>query len=265
MITGTTRLFTIVADPVGHVQAPQMLNEYFAAHGIDGVLVAIHVSLQDLPAVIDGFRVTRNLGGFVVTMPHKTALASLCDEIRPAARAIGAINIVRRTADGRLIGDMLDGAGFVTGLRAQGHEPRGKRLLLVGAGGAACAMAYALAQAGATRVTIANRTRAKAEDVVRRVLHDFPQADVAVGDADPRGYDMVVNATSLGMKPGDALPLDVTRLQPQTLAVEIITQPEVTPWLAAARERGCRVHIGKHMLRAQIELMARFMCGEGDR
>lgn len=261
MITGTTRLFTIVADPVGHVQAPQMLNDYFAAHDIDGVLVAIHVTLQDLPAVIDGFRVMKNLDGFVVTMPHKTALASLCDEIRPAARAIGAVNIVRRTADGRLIGDMLDGAGFVSGLRGQGHEPRGKRLLLVGAGGAACAMAHALAGAGAAHITLANRTRARAEGVVQRVKHDFPQADIVVGDADPQGYDMVINATSLGMKPGDALPLDVTRLQPQTLAVEVITKPEMTPWLAAARERGCRVHLGRHMLQAQIELMARFMCG----
>jgi shikimate dehydrogenase len=201
----------------------------------------------------------KNLGGFVVTVPHKIAMAGLCDELGPAARAIGSVNTVRRTADGRLVGDMFDGAGFVGGLQAQGHDPDGRQVLLLGAGGAASAIAYALSGAGARRVVVANRTRAKAETVVAHVRRALPRADIVVGEADPRGYDRVVNATSLGMRLEDPLPVDVTRLEPHTLVAEIIMKPEVTPLLEAARQRGCAIHYGRHMLDCQVDLMTRFM------
>ncbi|TAN30800.1 MAG: shikimate dehydrogenase [Castellaniella sp.] len=259
MITGNTRLFAILADPVAQVRTPQVLNEHFAAHGLDAILVPMHVASTDLEEVLSGLRRMKNLSGFVVTVPHKIAMASLCDELGPAARAIGSVNTVRRTVDGRLMGEMFDGAGFVGGLLAQGHDPDGKRVLLLGAGGAASAIAFALSGAGARRVTVANRTRAKAETVVEHVRRALPQADIAVGDADPRGYDMVVNATSLGMRPEDPLPMDVSGLEPRTLVAEIIMKPEVTPLLEAARQRGCTVHYGRHMLDCQVVLMVRFM------
>lgn len=262
IITGTTRLFAILADPVGHVQAPQMLNTWFKEHQVDGVFVPIHVGLEDLPAIVKGLRTMRNLDGLVITMPHKTAMAGLCDEIGAAARAIGSVNTVHRTADGRLIGDMFDGHGFVAGLQGQGIQPQGQRILLLGAGGAATAIAHALLGAGAARITVANRTRAKAEALQACILKALPQADIRIGDPDPREHDMVVNATSLGMKPGDALPLDTRLLEPAMTAIEIITKPEMTPWLEQAQARGCRIHIGRHMLQAQIEQMAHFMMGQ---
>lgn len=259
MITGNTRLCVILADPVAQVRTPQVLNDHFEAHGVDAVLVPVHVSADGLPEVLAGLRRMRNLAGFVVTVPHKTVMASLCDDLGPAGRAIGSVNAVHRTADGRFVGDMFDGVGFVAGLRSQGHDPAGRSVLLLGAGGAASAIAFALAEAGARRVTVANRTRAKAQAIVERVLRVFPRSDVAVGDADPRGHDMVVNGTSLGMRPEDPLPVDADLLQPGMLVAEIIMKPELTPLLEQARQRQCSIHYGRHMLDRQVELIAQFM------
>jgi shikimate dehydrogenase len=153
---------------------------------------------------------------------------------------------------------MFDGAGFVAGLRSQGHDPAGRRTLLVGAGGAAGAIAFALAEAGVASLTIANRTRSKAEEIVARVTRFFPDRPIRVGTADPTGHDIVINATSLGLKPGDPLPIDPALLTPSMIVAEIIMKPETTALLAAAKAKGCAVHYGRHMLDQQIALIARF-------
>jgi shikimate dehydrogenase len=258
-ITGRTRLFGIVADPVGHVRTPMVFNARFAARRQDAVLVPFHVAPEGLAAVFDGFRAMRNFGGFIATVPHKAAAVALCDEVSETGRAVGAVNTIRRDPDGRLVGEMLDGLGFVAGLRQEGIEPRGMTTYLAGAGGAANAIAFALAEAGVARLVVANRTRGKAEELVARVREHFPDLDVSVGTADPSGQQLVVNSTSLGLREGDALPLDVGRLSPETVVAEIIMIPEQTRLLREAAARGCRIHLGKHMLDTQIELMARFM------
>lgn len=258
-ISGKTRVYGILADPIHHVQAPQRLNEYFASIGFDGVMIPMHVRPDNLPAVVAGLRGMENLGGVVVTVPHKTAILALCDEASDVTRQIGAANVVRREPDGRLVATMLDGEGFVGGLRAQGRQVEGKTAYLAGAGGAANAIAFALAGAGAARLTIANRTRSKAQELRQRILALHPSADVRVGSDDPGGHDLVINATSLGMRQGDALPLDVARLAPQQLVCEVIMQPRETALLLAARERGCAVHYGAPMLAAQVALMVDFL------
>src|SRR3546814_140524 len=130
---------------------------------------------------------------------------------------------------------------------------------MAGAGGAANAIAFGLVQYGVSRLTIANRTVAKAEDLKARILDIHPQARINIGTPDPSGHDIVVNATSLGLKEGDALPMDVSRLAASQLVCEVIMQPEETALLLAARERGCAVHYGAPMLASQIELMAEFL------
>lgn len=257
-ITGFTRLFGIIADPISQVRTPEVLNAYFAAHGIDAVMVPMHVSADGLPAAMQAFRQMKNLGGIIVTVPHKTEVAALCDELGPAGRAIGSINTIRRLPDGRLEGDMFDGAGFVSGLVAQGNDPRGRRVLLLGAGGAAGAIAFALAQGGVAHLAVANRTASKAQDVLDRVQPSFPDVDFALGSADAAGYDIIVNATSLGMKEGDPLPLDTSTLQPGQLVAEIIMKPEMTALLYTAQSAGCRIHLGKHMLDEQVRQMVSY-------
>jgi len=258
-ITGHTQIFGILADPIHHVKTPQGINRLLEARRFDGVMVPIHVGAGGLGAMVDGLRRMNNLGGFVVTVPHKTAMPALCDELSPAAQRIGAVNVVRRTAAGRLVGGMLDGEGFVAGLRSEGIEPAGLATYLAGAGGAASAIAYALAQAGVSRLTVANRTPAKAEDLIARLKEDFPGLALELGTEDPSQHDLVVNGTSLGLREGDVLPLNTSRLSADQIVAEIIMQPAETPLLRAARAKGCRVHFGAPMLASQIALMAAFL------
>lgn len=258
-ITGRTRIYGILADPIHHVKTPQVMNALFADRGVDGVLVPFHVRADGLSTLLDGLRRMENFGGFIATVPHKPAMLGLCDETVGDAALIGAVNAVRREPDGRMVGAMLDGDGFVAGLREAGIDPAGMRALLVGAGGAASAMAFALAAAGVASLTIANRSEDKARDLAARVAGAYPAVRVATGPADPRGHDLVANGTSLGMREGDAPPVDLSGLTAGQVAAEAIMEPAETRFLAAAREAGCRVQPGLPMLRCQIEMMARHM------
>jgi shikimate dehydrogenase len=258
-ITGHTRVFGILADPIAQVKTPQMLNALMAERGFDGVLVPFWVAPDGLADLVAGMKACRSLGGLIVTVPHKTAVLALCDEISDVARHIGAANVIRREADGRLVATMYDGAGFLGGLRESGIEPGGRAVYLAGAGGAANAIAFSLAEAGVSRLTIANRTRAKAEDLRERLARVYPDVPVAIGSPDASGHDIVVNATSLGLKLADPLPLDAASLSPGMIVAEIIMDPEITPLLATAREKGCRIHPGWPMLERQRELMAEFL------
>lgn len=264
LITGNTRLFAILADPIAQVRTPEVLNAYFAEHHVDGVLVPMHVPADKLAITLDAIRGMKNMGGCIITVPHKNAVAELCDVLGPTAKATGAVNTVRRLPDGRLYGDMFDGAGFVSGLISQGHDPKGKRVLLVGAGGASGAIAFALVQAGVGELVITNRTLSKAEEIATRIKSIVADAPVRAGDSNAQGYDIVVNATSLGMRPDDALPLDVNTIASSTLVAEIIMKPALTPLLDAAQQKGCTVHFGRHMLDEQVRLMAEFMLDTAD-
>ncbi len=258
-ITGRTALYAILADPVAQARAPGLVNAALAARGLDAVLVPLRVPSEGIGRVVAALRLVDNFRGAVVSMPHKSRVLSLVDEATPRAREVGACNVIRREADGRLIGAMYDGEGFVAGLRRAGHEVGGKRVFLAGAGGAASAIAFAMGEFGAEAVTIHNRTADKAEALAARVRRVWPRLAVAVGGRDASGHDLVINATSLGMRDGDALPLEARTLDRGAVAAEIVIADEPTPFLAAARERGCAVHFGKPMLEAQIDLMLEFM------
>ena len=261
-ITGSTRVMAILADPIHHVMTPQGINRLMAERGVDAAMIPIHVPADGLEALVRGLRHVPNLDGFVVTVPHKTAMTALCDVLTPAASRVGAVNVVRRLPDGRLRGGILDGEGFVAGLRKHGIEPEGKSVYLAGAGGAASAIAYALAEAQVGRLTIANRSVDKALELVGKLRNDFAKLEAVVGTTDPSGHALVVNATSLGLRVTDPFPLDVASLTADQLVVEIIMKPADTPLLLAAARMGCRIQYGAPMLSSQIELMAAFMRGE---
>jgi shikimate dehydrogenase len=258
-ITGNTKIYFIVADPIHQVKTPQLINQLLAARALDGVMIPTHVSPARLADFVSGLKGVQNLGGVVVTVPHKTAMVQLCDALTPAAQAVGAVNVVRREADGRLVGDILDGKGFVTGLATKGIAVKGLSAYLAGAGGAASAIAFGLLEAGVSRLTIYNRTTSKVQEMIARLQELFPDATLAAGSDNPAGHDLVVNATSLGMVPNDPLPFNVAHLTPDQLVAEIIMKPELTPLLEAAQKNACRIHYGLPMLQSQIELMAKFM------
>ncbi|MBL3609339.1 shikimate dehydrogenase [Rhodovulum sulfidophilum] len=256
MITGKTRVWSILADPIGHVKTPQEINALCAAQGIDGVMVPMQVHPENLATAVAGLKAIESFGGFVVTVPHKTKIVALCDRLIGDAARIGAVNVVRREADGTLTGAILDGLGFVEGLRSEGIEPRGMDACLLGAGGAGAAIAFALAEAGVRRLTIVNRSQDKAEDLAARVAQAYPEVPVAAGAPETASRDLIVNATSLGLKPDDPLPLDDTAFHTGQVVADAIMDPVETRLLAAARAAGARVHPGLPMLRQQIRLMA---------
>jgi shikimate dehydrogenase len=258
-ITGATRIYCIVGDPVAPLRSPVFFNTMFRRHGIDAVFVALQIRLEDAEAGFAGLRAMRNIAGMVVTMPLKQRLLPLLDEALPGARQCGAVNTIRREADGRLVGDMFDGKGGVLGLRWNGHEPRGRRVLLVGTGGAGSACAFALAEAGVAMLTLSDLDARRAEDVAARVRAAVPGCEVRVGAPDPRGQDIVVNATPLGMKPGDPLPIDAALLAPGTVVFDIITNPDPSPLMLAARARGCPAIGGRNLYEGQAVYAARFL------
>lgn len=258
-IDGHTRLVVILAHPIAHVRTPSEMNRHFAAIGRNAVLVPVQVMPEDLGTVVAALRRVPNLGGIVVTIPHKETIAALCDRLTDAARLVGAVNVIRREADGTLTGGQFDGDGFVRGLRAAGHEVRGKHVWMVGAGGAAAGIGHAMLRNGVARLTIHNRTAARADALVARLLGAMPGAPVSCGGPDPAGHDIVVNATSLGLHATDALPLDAEMLAPGMLVAEVVMQPDRTALLAAAARRGCATHPGLPMLLEQIPILAEFV------
>ena len=258
-ITGKTKIMFVLADPIDHVRASTVMNAYFASIGDDLAVSPIHVLSRDLGDVVASIRLMRNVFGFGVTIPHKTCVIEHLDEITPTARLIGAVNFVKRTAEGRLVGDNLDARGFITGLAQHDVAVRDRKVLQVGAGGAGRATAFGLAEAGAREITIMNRNEEKARALAAAVATHYPATKVSAGHADARAFDLIVNATSLGMKPDDPLPLDIEGVGSGATVSDIIVNPAVTRLLARAAAQGARAIGGKPMLDAQMALVARFV------
>lgn len=257
-ISGNTRPFFIVADPVYHLRTPEIFNQRLAQSGFDGVLVPAHVRSGGLSAFIEGARQIQNLGGLIVTVPHKIAVVPFCDELTATAKTVGSVNTIR-VESGRLIGENFDGIGLVKGLQAEGYKAKDRSVLLLGSGGAARAIAFALADAGVARLVISNRNFEKARELALAVASVHGIDVYADASPDLEDTDLIVNATSLGLRPDDPLPIDPRLISDRHMVAEAVMSPEVTKLLQAARERGAEVHLGKHMLDAQMVEMVRFL------
>ncbi|NWE76513.1 shikimate dehydrogenase family protein [Pseudomonas yamanorum] len=258
-VTGRTRVLGILAHPTDHVKAPPKINRIARERGSDAIMVPMNVAPENFEGFVNSLRTVLSFDGAIVTVPFKQAILPLCDELSEQAAAVGAANVIRRLADGRLVGDQLDGVGFLRGLEHAGIQVAGRSVYLVGAGGAANAVAFALAQAGIGRLTLANRSQHKSDELRERLLRHYPTLEVSLGTQDPGGHQLIINGTSLGMQATDPLPLDVTRLTPQMTVAEVVQEPERTALLVAAENIGCRVHLGRHMLEHQVQLMADFL------
>jgi shikimate dehydrogenase len=258
VLRGTTTIIAHLGDPIAPVKSPMIYNPYFESAGIDAAVVPMGVAAADYAAVLRAlFRLT-NIRGALVTMPHKVTTVALLDASSVAVRIAQSCNAVLRRPDGTLFGDLFDGTGFVRGVERHGFGVAGKRALVVGTGGVGSAIAAALAAAGATALALYDQNRAGAEALADRLRQHYPQLAVHTETNDPAGYDLVINATPLGMNPGDALPFDVARLSPATFVGEVVMKQEITPLLRAARERGCRTQVGTDMLFEQIPLYLEF-------
>jgi shikimate dehydrogenase len=258
MITGKTRLIAHLGYPTETFKAPMIYNPWFASRGIDAVVVPMGVKAGDYPGMLASLSRLTNLRGALVTMPHKVTTLSLADEVTPTARIAGACNALLLREDGSWLGDQFDGAGFVRGLQRKGRPVAGARVLINGCGGVGCAIAASLATAGAERIDLHDRDASSAEGLRERLQRHYPTLGSRTGSNDPRGHDIVVNATPLGMKEGDPLPFDVDRIDPGTLVGEVVMKAEYTPLLRAARARGCEVQVGSDMLFEMIPAYLEF-------
>jgi shikimate dehydrogenase len=258
-ITGQTRIMFILADPVAHIRGSAILTERLNAAGKNVAVSPLHVRPDDLGAGVNAMRLFHNVAGFGVTIPHKINVRKFLDAETDRASLVGSVNFVRRDPDGRLTGDNLDGIGFVDGLAGNNISVKGKRVLQIGAGGAGRSIAFSLAEAGAAALGICNRTRQRAADLARAVQAAYPSCETFVAESDPAGFDVVVNTTSVGMRPDDPVPVDPARLSPEISVVDIIMSPAMTPLLTEAQKRGCKIGLGRAMLEQQVQLLQDFL------
>ena len=258
MISGKTALIAHLGYPTESFKAPMIYNPWFEQQGIDAVVVPMGVKPGDYPAALATLARFTNLKGALVTMPHKVTTLSLADEVTTTARIAGACNALLKRADGTWLGDQFDGAGFVRGLLRKGRVLRGARVILTGTGGVGSAIAASLAAEGVAHISLYDTHAASAQSLAERLTTYYPHLSVQIGSNDPAGYDVVVNATPLGMKEGDPLPFDVARIAPSAIVGEVVMKAEHTPLLQAALAKGCGVQVGTDMLFEMIPAYLEF-------
>jgi len=258
MISGKTKLIAHLGYPTETFKSSLIYNPYFESIGVDAVVVPMGVKsehyVQFLPLL---FRLTNVLGA-VVTMPHKVATLPLVQEVSTAAKIAGACNAIRLQPDGRLLGDMFDGEGFLRGMLRKGRVVSGQRALVVGCGGVGSAIAASLAAAGVAAIGLYDVRSTTTQALAGRLRTHYPKLEIEVGVNDPKGYEIVVNATPLGMKEGDPLPIDVERISPSCFVGEVVMKEEITFFLRAAQARGCDIQVGIDMLFEQIPAYLEF-------
>jgi shikimate dehydrogenase len=261
-LNGETRVIPIIGDPIAQVKSPAGVTAALIARGVNAVVVPIQVTAADVDAFLLGASLARNLDGIIVTVPHKFAAYRHCATATERAHFLGAANILRRNADGSWHGDMCDGAGFLRGIRAAGCRPEGKPALVVGAGGAGSAIALALLEAGVSRLAIHDADAGRRDALLAR-LQPAHGGKVGAGSADPSGYGLIVNATPAGMRAEDPTPVQVDKLTADMFVGDVITAPEVTPLIEAARRLGCATQVGAGMFIGDLALMVEFFLEAG--
>lgn len=257
MISGKTSLLPLLGYPTKAFKAPLIYNPWFEKNGIDAVVVPMGIQAEDFPSVLRSLFKFTNIPGALVTMPHKVSTVGLLDEVSTAVKIAGACNAILKRPDGSLSGDIFDGTGFTRGLKRKGFVFEGAKCLVVGSGGVGSAIAASLAAEGVAAITTYDTHIESAQGLAVRLRYHYPDLVASTGANDAAGYDLVVNATPLGL-PGDPLPMDITRLSPSTLVGEVVMKTEMTPLLRAAQARGCRYQIGTDMLFEMIPAYLEF-------
>jgi shikimate dehydrogenase len=255
--SGSTRLFAVVGDPISQVRSPSVVTRLLAERQEDAIVVPMHVMGKDLPDLFHSLHAIHNVGGILVTIPHKQKALGLCATVTDRASFIEAVNVVRR-ANGGWHGDNTDGLGYLDGIEAQGFTVAGRKCLLIGCGGAGSAIALEIMRRGAATLAIHDIEDARRDAVIAKLNRLYPGRLIA-GDANPAGYDLIANATPLGMRPDDPLPIDISKLEPRQFVACVVTKPGVPSLIKEARRRGCRTMTGAGMFDAQAVTLVDFL------
>ena len=262
MVSGTTQVVAVIGHPIAQVKSPDNFNRYFAEQHMDSVMIPVDIAPDAVAAYLNALRGWQNMTGVLVTVPHKQRAAALVDDLTPRARRLNAVNVIRKLADGRLQGDMLDGVGFQLAAEAQGFQPAGKQALLSGCGGVGSAIAWGLCEAGIRQLALHDQNPATLQLLHNRLATHFPQVHLTTLPDTLSGLDLLVNGSPAGMANFDPLPLPqalLESLSPTTHVADVVTAPAITPLLAFAQARGCVVQTGPEMALAQMKLMGQFI------
>lgn len=254
---GATRIIPILGDPIAQVKAPNGLTRALQAEGQDLIVVSLHVPSEVLPSVHCALDGIQNVDGIIATVPHKFAALQHASSASERAQLLGSANVLRRTPDGLWTADMLDGIGMVKAILNAGGSVAGKRALLVGAGGAGSAIGLELLRAGAVSLAVHEADMARRDALLEKLQKTFP-GKLEAGSHSPSGFDLIVNATPVGMRPNDPGPLRLQDLRANMFVADVITVPEITPLLVAARAAGRRTQTGVGMFLATLDLMLDF-------
>jgi shikimate dehydrogenase len=257
-IDGHTRIIAHIGYPTHSFKAPMIYNPYFESIGLNAAVVPMGVKAEGLAAALPVIFDMTTTHGALITMPHKVPVMGMLDGVSAAAEICGACNAVKRDDTGKLVGDMFDGEGFARGLERKGQAIKGKTALVVGCGGVGSAIAAALASRGLESIRLDDTNPEAAKGLAERLKARYPRLRTETGSRDPLGRDIVVNATPLGMKAGDPMPMEVERISPRSFVGEVVMKQEKTAFLAAAEARGCRTQVGLDMLYEQIPAYLEF-------
>jgi len=258
MIDGKTKLIAHIGYPTETFKSPMIYNPFFEKRKINAVVVPMGCKSEDYADFLKLVFKLSNVSGALITMPHKVTTLDLVDEATVSAKIAGACNAVKLDERGLMIGDMFDGEGFVRGLLKKGRKVTGSSVFVTGCGGVGSAIAASIAKAGVAKLGLYDAFENSMNGLAGRLRAHYPKLAVTTGSTDPAGYDTVINATPLGMKKDDPLPMNVDRISPSTFVGEVVMKEEITPFLAAVRAKGCDYQVGTDMLFEQIPAYLEF-------
>jgi shikimate dehydrogenase len=258
VISGKTTLIAHIGYPTESFKAPMIYNPWFEKYDIDAVVMPMGVKAEDYPNALRTIFKFTNILGALITMPHKVSTVGLVDECTITAKIAGAANAVIKRADGTLLADMFDGAGFTRGVKRHGFTLPGAKCLVVGSGGVGSAIAASLAAEHVASIALCDTNEKSSTGLASRLSAHYKELEVKITSSDPAGYDLVVNATPMGMNPDDPLPFDTSRLEPTCYVGEVVMKHEITPMLARAKDRGCKFSVGTDMLFEMIPAYLEF-------
>lgn len=256
-LDGETRIYYVVGDPIAQVKSPTGVTTAFQQRGLNAVCIPAHVGADQLAEFFQALKSMRNVDGIMVTVPHKIAFTALCDQVSERARFLNTVNTVRREGD-LWVGDMFDGLAQVEALSRNGAQLAGKKVILAGAGGAGTAIAHALLEAGVAELAIHESDQQRRDNLIER-LSQLNMARVYAGSSNPSGFDVVINATPLGMQPDDDLPFDGSKLTPAMFVGDVVAHPPQTAWIRHAQACGCQTSSGGDMFACVRDLMVDFL------
>jgi len=257
-VRGSTRLYAIIGDPIAQVRSPETINARFTSTGVDALLFPAHITEDRFEPAVRGLMSLANLDGLLITVPHKARAIAMATRLEEGARVVGAINALRRESDGSWTGAMFDGEGMVQAVHSKAARLAGRTVILYGAGGAGSAIACSLAAAGVKSIDFVDPMKERIAMLVGRLNDAFPTCRFGSVESWHAQFDMIVNASPVGMYGNDAMPGEIGSLNRDTIVSDVVVSEKPTALIRHASAHGCLSVTGRDMHAGQIDAILRF-------